>query len=86
MADLGNSKRAQVLVDGAPILEADAAQVSSSANVIAAPAIVNGTVYIVGNLAGECTVNVARAGRSGSLAVTVTNDPLVITLGTPEPK
>lgn len=86
MADLGNSKRAQLLVDGAPIPEADAAQVSSTANIIAAPAIVGGTVYIVGNIAGECSINVARNGRSGSLAVTVTNDPLVITLGTPEPK
>ena len=86
MATLTNAEKALILVDGESVTPEDAA-VSSTANVIAStPVGADGFVYVQGNLAGVATINVTKDGRSGSVEVTVTDAPLAVTLGTPEPK
>ena len=45
-----------------------------------------GTDFVVGDLPGTATILVSSAGQVGSLEVTVTAAPLVVSLGVPEPK
>lgn len=45
-----------------------------------------GQRYIVGLTAGAGTLTVWKGARTGTLEVTVEDAPLVVTIGTPEPK
>jgi Flp pilus assembly secretin CpaC len=80
-----NAERAQVLVDGAPLPDASSTITFSEPN-IAGLVAVDGNIYVTGLAAGETELTVQKAGRSGSVLVTVTEAPLIVTLGTPEPK
>lgn len=84
MADLTNAQKAQILVDGEPITEG---ATSTALVIVGVEADAgDGTLYAVGNLAGTAAINVTKDGRNGSLEVLVTDAPLVVTLGAPEPK
>lgn len=80
-----NAERAQVLVDGDPLPDGSSTITFTEPNIAGLVAI-EGNIYVTGLAAGETEMTVEKAGRSGSLTVTVTEAPLVVTLGTPEPK
>ena len=80
-----NAERAQVLVDGDPLPDASSTITFTEPNVVGLIAV-DGNIYVEGIGAGVTEMTVTKAGRSGSLTVTVTEAPLVVTLGTPEPK
>lgn len=80
-----NAERAQVLVDGDALPDQSSVITFSEPN-IAGLAAVDGNIYVTGLAAGETEMTVSKGGRSGSVTVTVTEAPLIVTLGTPEPK
>jgi alpha-beta hydrolase superfamily lysophospholipase len=88
MATLTTAEKAPLLLEGSPVTQG---QIGSSDPAVAS--IVMQTVeggpaecYVVGQSAGACIVTLSLDGQIGSLEVTVTEAPLDITLGTPEPK
>ena len=86
MAALTNAEKALVLVDGEAVTPEEAS-VASSANVLASTVTgADGFIYVQGNLAGTVTLNVTKDGRAGSVEIIVSDAPLDVTLGTPEPK
>ena len=86
MADLTNAQRALLLVDGNAI-NADTPGVTSSDPLVASlGADEDGKFVVVGQAPGSATITASYLGRSGSLVVTVSAEPYVLSLGTPEPK
>lgn len=86
MADLTNAQKALLLVDGAPI-NANTPGVTSSDPAVASLGADDDGKYVVnGEAAGTATITAAYLGRSGSIEVLVSEAPLVLTLGTLEPK
>jgi len=85
MADLTNAQRAQLFIGGSDV-NADTPGVASTDPTVAAVVGIAGKFWIVGEAAGSTTITASFLGRSGSLDVTVSSEPLVLTLGAPEPK
>lgn len=85
MADLTNAQRALLLIGGDAVLDGTPG-LASSDPAIATLSVINGSFYVVGVAPGTATITAAYNGRSGSLDVSVSAEPLVLTLGTPEPK
>lgn len=86
MAALTNTQKAQLLVDGSPI-NADTPGVASSDTAIATlVADELGKYEVVGIAPGTATITASYNGRSGSLEVTVSAEPFVLTLGPVEPR
>lgn len=88
MSDLTTAQRAPILVDGSALPSGNS--VTSSDSAVVTPANVTtpegSKVYAVANAPGTAVITVTVGGRSGTLAVSVTEAPLTITLGAPEPK
>lgn len=85
MADLTNAQRAALLIGGSQV-NGDTPGIASSDPAIATVEAVAGKFYVVGQAPGSTTITASFGGRSGSLEVAVSSEPLVLTLGTPEPK
>lgn len=85
MATLAVSAQAPVLVDDAGI--GDDYLVETTDSDILAVGVPGKTVqYVRGVTPGFVTVTVSKGARSGSLEVEVTEDPLEVSLGAPEPQ
>lgn len=85
MAELDNASRAQLLIDGHDV-NSNTPGISSSDTSVASLADINGKFYVVGQTPGTATITASVLGRTGSLDVTVTAAPFVLTLGPAEPK
>ena len=84
MAALTTAEKAPLIVDGDPLTSWDGI-VSDDTDVVFIQNIA-GVAYAVSGMAGIATVTVTKNGNSGSVEITVTEAPLDVTLGTPEPK
>lgn len=89
MADLTTAQKAPLLVDGEELV-AGTASIFSSDHSVATPQNINTEdgllVYVVAVGEGTADITVEKDGRSGGVSVTVTEAPLDVSLGTPEPK
>jgi hypothetical protein len=85
VADLTNAQRAQLFIGGEPV-DSSTPGIASSDTAVATVQGVGSLFYIVGQAPGTATITAAYEGRSGSLDVSVSAEPLVLTLGAPEPK
>jgi hypothetical protein len=85
MADLTTAEKAPILIDGEHV-NADTPMSSTDESVVSIGGDTAGKAYAIANAAGSSTILAAYGGRSGSLDVTVTAAPLVITLGPAQPK
>jgi hypothetical protein len=86
MAALTNAQQAQLLVDGAPV-NADTPGVTSSDPAVASLGTdADGKFVVVGQATGSATITASYLGRSGTLEVNVSEEPYILSLGTPEPK
>ena len=79
MADITNAQKAPILLDGTPP-PPEALLSVSNAHV----AVADG--FVVGQSAGDVTLTAQLAGRTGTLDIHVVDEPIVVTIGTPEPK
>lgn len=84
MANISTAERAPILIDGVHI-NADTPVQSTDTGILTIVSV-GGKAYASGVTAGTATLVASYGGRSGSLSVTVTEAPLVITLGTAEPE
>jgi hypothetical protein len=84
VADPTTAQRAPILVAGEPLTSWDSIATSDAA--VLSISNVGGTAYGVGNAPGPFTITVQKNGNTGTYSGTVAEDPLVVTLGTPEPK
>jgi hypothetical protein len=85
VADLSNAQKAPLLIGGDAVAS-DTPGIASTDPAIASIAPFDGEYWVVGQAPGSTTVTASYAGRSGSLEVTVSAEPLVLTLGPAEPK
>jgi hypothetical protein len=89
LSALTTAQQAPILNAGVRIASGTASIVSDDTSVCT-PANVTTPdgqfVYAVAQAPGSATLTVSAGGRSGYVAVTVSEAPLNITLGTPEPK
>ena len=86
MAALTNAQKAQLLVDGAPV-NADTPGVTSSDPAVASLAAdVDGKFTVIGQGTGTTTISATYLGRTGTLEVTVSPEPYLLSLGPAEPK
>jgi hypothetical protein len=86
MAALTNAQQAQLLVDGAPV-NADTPGVTSSDPAVASLGTdADGKFVVIGQATGSATITASYLGRSGTLEVNVSEEPYILSLGTPEPK
>ena len=85
MADtLTTAQQAPLLADGNPVHINDATITFDPDGVAAIVSDSLGNAFVRASAAGTTTVAVVLGNRSGSDVVTVTEQPLAITLGTPE--
>lgn len=86
---LTTAEKALLYVDGSPLVAGTAGIFTSDA-AVAIPQNQNTEdgllVFIVAQGEGEATITVDKDGRSGTGTLVVTEAPLIITFGDPEPK
>jgi hypothetical protein len=86
MADLTNAQKAPLLVDGEPIDDSHPGLTSSDPSVATVANGGDGNYWVIGQAPGSAVISLSYQARSGSLAVTVSEAPYVLTLGAAEPK
>lgn len=80
---LTTAQKAPVLVDNAGI-GSDYTVTSSDEAILA---VLGGDPqYVAGETAGDATITVTKGARTGVIDVTVTDEPLAVSLGAPSPK
>lgn len=85
MADLTTATRAPVLVDNQGIgSDYDVTSDDPAVGVDIPPG--KSVWYATGDAAGTADVTVSKDGRQGMVTIEVTEAPLAVTLGAPEPK
>lgn len=84
MAELTTAQKAPIYADG-ELMNPDDGECESSDDTILSVGTAPGHWFAYGESAGDATITVTRNGRTGTLTVTVTEQPIVVTLGTPEP-
>lgn len=85
MADsLALGQKAPILIDGANP-PAGTVFTADSGIVTAEPADADGVVFLLALGTGVVTLNASEGGRSGSDVITVTDAPLVVSLGAAVP-
>lgn len=85
MATLTTAQKAPVTVGGIDYPSSDPFPTSSDDTVVGISQA-DGVWFAAGLLVGVAVVTVTRAGRSGSVTVTVNEAPLDVDLGTPIPR